>query len=145
VLNLLLLARGERLFFVESSFLQHIGGISLYIAYKNQLLPKRILMKLKRISGQVKLKSRQWIITLAGTHLRTQNLALVDAELVKFHAGRGKEHTTCRYFTQVLQSLAENRPLPVAPDADEPEMAKRIKSVTGNIVSLYEEFREQLG
>jgi hypothetical protein len=134
VLNLLLLAHGEQLSFVESSFLQHIGGISDYAVYRNRSPARRIVAKLKRIKRQVKLTFR---MNLAGQDK-------MFGELVRSHMGRRRRNVAGFYFTQVLRSSFENRPPPAIPDVDDPEIAKRFEWVTMNIVSLYEEFGEQL-
>jgi hypothetical protein len=136
VLNLLLLAQGEHLSFMESSSLQHLGSISFYAIYKNRLLFKRILMKFRRIKLQVRLKFGQLTVKSAG-----QNMMLPES--AGFQAMQRRKRAICCYFTQVLQSLFENRSLPLTPDMDDREIARRIEWVTRNIVFLYEEFKDR--
>ena len=140
VLNILLLAREERLCFVESSTMQHIGGISTYAAYESGSLPKRFFRKLNRsakiASRRAKRKCKNRIMKLTGREVPKPR----DIKLV---SNRWK--ITGRYFTQVLQALSEHRTLPAIPDMDESVIEGRIELAAASIAALYEEFREELG
>ena len=139
VLNILLLAQGERLCFVESSTIQHIGGISTYAADESGSLHKRFFRKFNRSAKlayrRAKRKCKNRIMQVAETQVpKTQNIGLI--------ARRWKP--TGRYFTQVLQALFEDRSLPAKTDIDESEIEERIELAAANIEALYEEFRDQL-
>lgn len=139
VLNILLLAQGERLCFRESSTLQHIGGISTYVTDESRSLHKRLFRKFNR-SAKLAYRRAKWkymnrIMKLAETQIqKTQNIGLIAR----------RWNSTGRYFTQVLQALFENRPLPATPGIGESEIEERIELAAANIATLYEEFRDQL-
>ena len=124
VLNILLAGRGNRLVFVDSPSLQHIGGLSGRIA------------KRKR-SGWVKRLRRS-----IGSRQR-QSVAARD-EFRPTRAKRAYKAPTALYFNELLRSLFERAPLPPIPDLGDRDIERRIESVATHLVSLYEEFGDQL-
>lgn len=124
VLNILLAARGNRLVFVDSPSLQHIGGFSGRIAKRK----RRGLVKRLRRS----IRSR-----------RRQSVKARD-RLTPVRAKRAYKVPAALYFHELLRSLFEHAPLPPIPELGNRDMEGRIESVTANLVSLYEEFGEQL-
>jgi hypothetical protein len=124
VLNILLAARGNRLVFVDSPSLQHIGGFSEPIAKRKR---RGWVKRLRR-----SIRSRQ-----------RQSVAARD-RFTPIRANRAYKAPTARYFHELLRSLFERAPLPPIPDLGNRDIEGRIESVTANLVSLYEEFGEQL-
>jgi hypothetical protein len=124
VLNILLAARGNRLAFVDSPSLQHIGGFSGRIA---------------------KRKRRGWVKRLRrrARSGRRQGVAAGD-KFMAIRANRAYKKPTALYFNELLRSLFEGAPPPPIPHLGNPDLEERIESVTANLVSLYEEFGEQL-
>ena len=140
VLNLLLYMQGERLVFVESTFLKHLCGISTYIAYRNKPLYERLLTKQKRIKQQIKLKSKQ--LALKWTGMR-ESRTLTEIEQFRRQA-MDRTPEMVRYSTQILHALFHEQPLPPTPNIADCEIRDRVEAVTMDIVALYEEFKEQL-
>lgn len=130
LLNLLLLAQGEQLVCVESAFLQHIGGFSTSVAKMGQPQRERVLQRLQRLKRRIK---RQVIKGHIPTGAWTTSRRVMQL--------RSK---VIRHFTRVLLALFKDRSLPRPPRLGDPEMERRIELVTKEIVSTYEEFREQL-
>lgn len=65
-------------------------------------------------------------------------------ELLAMREIRKKKIKTCHYVGKLLRALFGERPLPVTPDFNDPQIKERIEWLTAHIVALYEEFREQL-
>lgn len=123
-LNLLLLARGERLAWVDSPSLVHIGGVSTRVVYKGSLR-QRIRFQTRRMLGHM----RQALANPLGASLRPQ--------------AREQDLIT-GYFHGLLRSLFESRPRPSLPAINEPEIQAHILSVTRHIVELYGEFGRRI-
>jgi hypothetical protein len=66
------------------------------------------------------------------------------AELLAMRKVRRRKIRTCRYVGKLLQALFQERPLPVKPGFDDPQIRDKIEQLAVHIVSLYKEFREQL-
>jgi hypothetical protein len=124
VLNILLAARGNRLVFVDSPSLQHIGSFSGAIAKRK----RRGLAK--RVRRSIRSRQRQ--------------SGKARDRLTPIRAKRAYKVPTALYFHELLQSLFERAPLPPIPELGNADLEGRIESVTANLVSLYEEFGEQL-
>lgn len=127
VLNMMLQARGERLIFVESSSLIHIGDFSVMNVFRRL-----------RLSGRIKFLLRLY------KRRTVYRIKMRDPEMIHLLPRPKNKVVMCRYTSRVLQSLSKRRPLPALPDMGDPEMTKRLEWFTANVVSLYEEFGNQL-
>jgi hypothetical protein len=124
VLNILLAARGNRLIFVDSPSLQHIGGFS----------------------GRIAKRKRRGLVKRLRRSIRSRQRQSVEARdrLTPVRAKREYKAPTRLYFNELLRSLFEHAPLPPIPELGNRDLEERIESVTANLISLYEEFGEQL-
>jgi hypothetical protein len=114
VLNLLLLARGEKLIYRETETLRHIGGVSrLHRARFKKSFAHRAKIWGKRLLG--KDMEQVW-----GKPLRKE---IED------------------YFRDLLQALHAERPLPLPPVLDDVEIATKLNQVTHELTVLYAEYR----
>ena len=146
VLNLLLLAQKHSLIFKEIPSLKHIGGISECFALEHgfhwHYLQQRIF-KEKILVCLFEGKLRRTIMRLVGIKdPKLPRLKITD-ELLKSHPNKNRL-LSYRYFTQLLQALFESRSLPAIPDMGSSEVKEKIELLTGNIIILFEEFKEQL-
>ncbi len=123
-LNLILLARGERLAWVDSPSLAHIGGFSTRVVYKGSLR-RRIGFQTMRMFGDLrKALASPW-----------------KASPGPRATGQG---SISGYFHELLRSLFEGRPRPPLPETSEPETQAQIESVTRHILGLYGEFGHRI-
>jgi hypothetical protein len=142
LLNVLLVAQGKRLIYIDSQLLQHIGGVSAREALQRGLRHER------------NPRSRAWGAAARGKRLirrltgieaaREEKTQLTEAERAEFFRRREKRWPTANYFSDLFQSLFENQPLPAVPGIGDREVEERIRSVTAHIVDLHEEFAGQL-
>lgn len=123
-LNLILLARGERLAWVDSLSLAHIGGVSTRVLYKGSLR-RRIRFQARRMLG----------------HMRR---ALANPLTASLRPRARAEDLVTGYFYGLLRSLFEGQPRPALPEIDEPEIQAHIQSVARHIVELYSEFGHRI-
>ena len=130
LLNLLLLAQGERLVCVESAFLQHVGGFSTSVAETSRPQRERVLQRFQRLKHRGKRLITKGRIP-ADTWATSRRVMQLRSKVI-------------RHFTWVLLALFKGRSLPRLPRLGDSEIEKRIELVTKEIVSTYEEFREQL-
>ena len=135
VLNLLLIAQGERLIFRETSALQHIGGISVICMasqkpHTHRPMTGRLGWLWKKLTGRPGSGVR------ATLKRRTRGFPVTEAGRMITRRKRIFAH----YFAQLLQALFEDRPLPVRPTIGENEIEQRIDLVTAHILNLYLEY-----
>ena len=134
LLNLLLLDQGERLLFLESPTLQHVGGISTVATdYSSLAFQVRVFLSQLSVFKRVPMPS-PW----------RKSMRVPTAELLAMRQVRQKKIKTCRYVDKLLRALFGERLLPAALNFDDPQTSERIERLTAHIITLYEEFREQL-
>ena len=142
LLNVLLVAEGKRLTYVDSPFLQHIGGVSAREAVQRGLRHKgNPRSKARGAAARVKRVIRRLVGTDAA---RKEQTEVTEAERAEFFRRRRKRWPTADYFSELFQSLFEDQPLPAVPNIGAPDVERRIESVSANIVALYQEFGKQL-
>ena len=66
------------------------------------------------------------------------------AELLAIQEIRKKKFKTCHYVGKLLHALFQKQQLPAIPNFADPQIKARIEKLTTHIVTLHEEFREQL-
>ena len=120
LLNLLLLAGGERFFFSDSPFIRHLGGVSV--------------RKTINVLSEEKSYARSHV--MKDTAIR----ARIRDETEEHKKVQGKIQILAPYFAQVLDSLFRKHELPEIPDIKNAETETKIKNMTDEIVSLYKEF-----
>jgi hypothetical protein len=133
LLNLVLLAQGERLIFVDSPNMRHISGMSDSALRESGLQPQRTTRQ----------SATQWARRKLGQLMISAGLRTDTEITMQLKIGR-KRRTVSRHITEVLRALFENRPLPLVPDMDDRQIAEEIRRTTADIVALYEEFEMQL-
>jgi len=148
VLNLLLLAQRESLVFKEIPTLQHIGGISAFQAYGIKLPIGKPVARNNRASlhGMSEKEAHQAMkkIKEAGD-LQALYKTLSDKEcLAVVSPPNSIKFVVSRYIIRLFTSLFEDSPLPEIPEVGHSEIEGRIRSVTANIVNLYDEFGEEI-
>jgi hypothetical protein len=142
LLNVLLAAQGRRLLFVDLPSLHHVGGVSVRTKMERGVF---LRMKLQARTWRPVVQVRRWMKRLTRSkHSGQQQSAAAKARIRSFRATRARKVPAALYFNQLFQSLFENKPLPVIPGVGDPGIEQRIESAAANIVSLYEEFGEQL-
>jgi hypothetical protein len=142
LLNVLLVAQGKRLTYVDSPFLQHIGGVSAREALQRGLRHERNPQSnARRAFARAKRFTRRLLGMESAERTGT---AVTDAERAEFFRRRQKRWPTATYFSELFQALFEHQPLPFLPDIGDPQVETRIESVSAKIVALYQEFGEQL-
>jgi hypothetical protein len=139
LLNILLAAQGTPAFFLDSTSLQHIGGVSAQTARRSS---GRLRKKIKSTTWLPVVKLKQWSRKLA----RVMGARKVDEEAMtaELRQLQTRRRRSAAYFHRLFDSLFENRPLPAIPRVGDPGTEEKIESAAENIVSLYEEFGEQL-
>jgi hypothetical protein len=142
LLNILLFAQGRAIVFVDSLFLQHIGGVSTRSARKASLHPRSLL---ESTTWRPAIRLRQWLKKLRRSNgPQMPDRVSTDADRTGIRRMRKRKATTAAYFDQLFDSLFDNQLLPALPHIDDPGTRRRIESVTASIVSLYRESRGQL-
>jgi hypothetical protein len=137
LLNILRVAQGALLIFLDCTSLQHIGGVSAQTARRSAW---RVRKQLRFFRWPPAARLRRWIWGLS-KGLRQPDLAAMTAELRELQVRRRR---SALYFHQLFRCLFENLPLPAAPRVGNRGIEERIALATANIVSLYEEYGEQL-
>jgi hypothetical protein len=142
LLNVLLVAQGKRLIYVDSPLLQHIGGVSAREALQRGLRHER--NPRSKAWGAVA-RGKRLLRRLTGSEAaRMEKTPLTEAERAEFFRRRQKRWPTANYFSELFRSLFESQPLPTVPDIGDVEIERRIEAVGADIAALYEEFGEQL-
>lgn len=113
VLNLLLLARGEKLIYQQVAALRHIGGVS-------------------RLHQEVKHRQLSQVVKRWGKRLLGR-----DTEQIW---GKQLRKETEFYFFDLLQALRLQQPLPQPPLLTDSEIAATLHEVTQELVTLYREY-----
>ena len=139
LLNILLGAQGTPLILLDSGCLYHVGGISAQTARRSGRL---LRTKVKPARWVPRGKLRRWIARLGGlTRSQRSDVDAIDEELKGLQIRRRRSAV---YFHRLFSSLFESRPLPEIPRMGDPQIEKRLESVTGSLLALHEEFGGQL-
>lgn len=125
VLNLFLQDEGHPLIVHETSALQHLGGVSIVPIQRRQAAEQQRKPWVQRFSQR-----------LMGTAtIRLRRLWQPDYYRFTFSKRRAVYKV---YFHDLLVALHENRPLPALPNTGEPEIEKRVSTVTQQLQALYQ-------
>ena len=135
LLNLLLLSEGRSLIFREIPTLHHIGGIS--ITHKKSI-PQPILKKLRvqfwRWREQLK-KSMQLLVTRIDS--KQLRFGFTQPEWEARQIVLHRKAVVARYFSNLLQSLVDNQPLPSPPRLCDTEVEAKVSLVSSMIIRLH--------
>lgn len=121
VLNILLQAEGHQLLVSESAALQHLGGVSIVPIERRRPRQPLLHTLYQRLTRKAYIYWRR----LRQPHYR------------RFDFGKGRAAYKV-YFHDLLVALHEKRMLPTQPSVGEPEIEKRISTVTEQLQTLHQ-------
>ncbi len=144
LLNLLLIAHGEQLNFVNSPALCHIGGTSFVALYdampetwKARLVSRLIHTGLQPLLRPILERRRS-----RAAYRAYRTLSPAEYRAIVSQRQRQRDPTR-RYFFKLLGALFDDEPLPEVPSIGDVEIEARIELATREIIALYEEFGQK--
>jgi hypothetical protein len=137
LLNLLLLARDERLIFVDSPHLCHLGGLSALVRGR-----RRPTSWVEKVAGWLPLEGlRQRLTLYARLRAFKQKNQGLSRDVVETRRDKERRKLAAsEYFTRLLRALREEQPLPAPPRMPDPETQARVEAAAAEIVALHKEF-----
>ena len=127
-LNLLLLAAGAKLAFLESAHLRHLGGLSFIALQRRTDSPRlRLTRLLQRVGRGLQQRRQRWH---QPTHERRPKQPGFGRRCARYG----------RYYSDLVSTLCDNRPQPTLPTLGVPLLDAQMAQSTAEIRQLYQAY-----
>jgi len=131
IINILLQSQDNKIIYKNSNTLCHLGGLSsLKIGPLSKVPPKGLKRFRKNISELISIKNLR---NKARKREREYQLS------VKYNRSDAAE-----YFSKVLRSLFDDRPITATLNVSDDTVAKKIQFARNHIEALYDEYKDEL-